>query len=165
MEVDFTNYHTTARGAQYLVDFFTNKKENGDIEKADEKTTVIEFDNLDGTETKPAVCHLLLAHVFASGDGQRSDFKEWGSFKNIDYNFSWTYRKIITFDATKEALQYCHDGRIDLCVECNPLFGTTVKDLIKKYRNGETIPKHVYVDETAYTTKEITQEFVNSREY
>lgn len=73
--------------------------------------------------------------------------------------------KIITFDATKEALQYCHDGRIDLCVECNPLFGTTVKDLIKKYRNGETIPKHVYVDETAYTTKEITQEFVNSREY
>ena len=99
MEVDFTNYHTTARGAQYLVDFFTNKKENGDIEKADEKTTVIEFDNLDGTETKPAVCHLLLAHVFASGDGQRSDFKEWGSFKNIDYNFSWTYRKIITFDA------------------------------------------------------------------
>ena len=27
--------------------------------------------------------------------------------------------KIITFDATKEALQYCHDGKINLCVECN----------------------------------------------
>ena len=73
--------------------------------------------------------------------------------------------KLSTFDATQEALQYCHDGRIDLCVECNPLFGTTVKDLIKKYRNGEAIPKHVYVDESAYTTKDITQEFVNSREY
>lgn len=73
--------------------------------------------------------------------------------------------RIITFDATKEALQYCHDGKIDLCVECNPLFGPLVKEMIGKYRNGETIPKHVYVDESAYTTKNITQEFVDSREY
>lgn len=99
MEVDFTNYHTTARGAEYLVDFFTNKKENGDIEKADEKTTVIEFDNLDGNASKPAVCYLLLTHVFASGDGQRSDFKEWGSFKNVSYSVSTTYRMIVSFDA------------------------------------------------------------------
>ena len=73
--------------------------------------------------------------------------------------------KIITFDATKEALQYCHDGKIDLCVECNPLFGPIVKDLIGKYRAGQTIPEHVYVDESAYTTKKLTQEFVDSREY
>lgn len=73
--------------------------------------------------------------------------------------------KIITFDATKEALQYCHDGKIDLCVECNPMFGPDVKKLIEKYRNGETIPKHVYVNESAYTTQSITQEFVDSREY
>ena len=73
--------------------------------------------------------------------------------------------KIITFDATKEALQYCHDGKIDLCVECNPMFGSDVKKLIEKYRNGETIPKHVYVNESAYTTQSITQEFVDSREY
>ncbi len=73
--------------------------------------------------------------------------------------------KIITFDATKEALQYCHDGRIDLCVECNPMFGPDVKTLIEKYRNGESIPKHVYVNESAYTTQSITQEFVDSREY
>ena len=73
--------------------------------------------------------------------------------------------KIITFDATKEALQYCHDGKIDLCVECNPMFGPDVKKLIEKYRSGETIPKHVYVNESAYTTQSITQEFVDSREY
>ncbi len=99
MEVDFTNYHTTPRGAEYLVDFFTNKKENGDTEKGDEKTKVIEFDNLDDNVSKPAVCYLLLAHVFASGDGQRSDFKEWGSFKNVSYSVSTTYRMIVSFDA------------------------------------------------------------------
>ena len=73
--------------------------------------------------------------------------------------------KIITFDATREALQYCHDGKINLCVECNPLFGPRVKELIEKYRKGEPIPKHVYVDESAYTTQSITQDFVDSREY
>ena len=73
--------------------------------------------------------------------------------------------KIITFDATKEALQYCHDGKINLCVECNPMFGPRVKELIENYRNGIEIPKHVYVDESAYTTQNITQEFVDSREY
>ncbi|MCR5384241.1 MAG: ABC transporter substrate-binding protein [Saccharofermentans sp.] len=73
--------------------------------------------------------------------------------------------KIITFDATREALQYCHDGKINLCVECNPLFGPRVKELIENYRNGIPIPKHVYVDESAYTTQNITQEFVDSREY
>ena len=99
MEVDFTNYHTSGKGIQYLVDFFTNREENGDIEKGSEKTTVIEFDNLDGSEAKTKDCYLLLAHVFASGDGQRSEFKEWGSFKNVNYSLSWTYRKIITFDA------------------------------------------------------------------
>ena len=73
--------------------------------------------------------------------------------------------KIITFDATREALQYCHDGKINLCVECNPLFGPRVKELIENYRNGIPIPKHVYVDESAYTTQNITQEFVDSRAY
>ena len=73
--------------------------------------------------------------------------------------------KIITFDATKEALQYCHDGKINLCVECNPMFGPRVKELIENYRNGLPIPKLVYVDESAYTTQDITQEFVDSREY
>lgn len=73
--------------------------------------------------------------------------------------------KIITFDATKEALQYCLDGKIDLCVECNPMFGPSVKELIGKYRRGEAIPKHVYVDETAYTTYVLTKDIVNDREY
>lgn len=73
--------------------------------------------------------------------------------------------KIITFDATKEALQYCIDGKISLCVECNPLFGPSVKELIEKYRNGESIPKHVYVDETAYTSYMLTQDFIDEREY
>ncbi len=73
--------------------------------------------------------------------------------------------KIISFDATKRALQYCMDGQINLCVECNPLHGPGVEELINKYRNGEDIPKHVYVDESIFTSKDLTQEFIDSRVY
>ena len=73
--------------------------------------------------------------------------------------------KIISFDATKRALQYCLEGKIDLCVECNPLHGPGVEELITKYRNGEEIPKHVYVEETAFTSADLTQDFIDSREY
>jgi len=73
--------------------------------------------------------------------------------------------KIITFDATKKALQYCLDGQINVCVECNPMHGPLVDDLIRRYRAGETIPKHVYVDETVFTQDNLTQELIDSREY
>ena len=73
--------------------------------------------------------------------------------------------RIITFDATKEALQYCMDGKIDLCVECNPLFGPRIRDMIEQYRRGDTIPKHVYVDEKVFTSEDLDQQFIDNREY
>ena len=73
--------------------------------------------------------------------------------------------KIITFDATKKALQYCLDGKINLCVECNPMHGPYVLDLIEKYRAGEAIPKQVYVEESVFTKDDLTQDFINSRGY
>ena len=73
--------------------------------------------------------------------------------------------KIISFDATKKALQYCLEGKIDLCVECNPLHGPDVEKLIAMYRDGEDIPKHVYVEETIFTQRDLTQDFIDSREY
>ncbi|MCR4688253.1 MAG: ABC transporter substrate-binding protein [Saccharofermentans sp.] len=73
--------------------------------------------------------------------------------------------KIITFDASRQALQYCLDGLIDLCVECNPMHGPRVEELIRQYRAGEHIPKHVYVEEQVFTREDLTQEIVDAREY
>lgn len=72
---------------------------------------------------------------------------------------------IITFDATREALQYCLDGDIALCVECNPILGPAVEELISDYRNGNSISRQVYVPETTYTASDLTQEFIDSRIY
>ncbi len=72
---------------------------------------------------------------------------------------------IISFDAVREALEYCLEGKINLCVECNPLHGEIVDMLIKQYQNGENIPKLTYVKETCFTSENLTEEIIEQREY
>ena len=73
--------------------------------------------------------------------------------------------RIITFDASRDALQYCLDGKIDLCVECNPMSGPMVEELIKDYRAGEDIPRQVYVEEAIFTKDDLTQAMIDARPY
>ena len=65
----------------------------------------------------------------------------------------------------RKALQYCLEGRINLCVECNPLHGPRVEELIRQYEEGQSIPKHIYVEELIFTRDDLTQELIDSREY
>ena len=128
---------------------------------------------LDGDFTEAKAYEVMTTYLAGNHDidviYSENDNMTFGAMRALD-EAGITYGeggqvKIITFDATKEALQYCLDGKINLCVECNPLFGPQVKELIEAYRRGDTIPKHVYVNETAYTAKDLTQEFVDTREY
>ena len=73
--------------------------------------------------------------------------------------------KIISFDAVRKALQFCLEGKINLCVECNPLHGPRVDRLIKSCEAGETIPKSSYVEEISFTCETITQQMIDEREY
>lgn len=72
---------------------------------------------------------------------------------------------IVSFDAGRRALNECLAGRINLCVECNPLHGPKVDELIKQYRAGQEIPKHIHVDEGYFTPSTLTQEIIDSRKY
>ena len=53
---------------------------------------------------------------------------------------------VITFDATREALAECLNGRITLAVECNPLLGPLVEAVIQDMEAGRTPDKHSYVE-------------------
>lgn len=72
---------------------------------------------------------------------------------------------IISFDATREALNYCLDGKINLCIECNPLHGPKVASLIQQLEQGRTPARRNYVDETLFTFGNLIPEIVNAREY
>ena len=48
--------------------------------------------------------------------------------------------KIISIDAVKDGMQALADGKINFIVECNPLLGPQLMDLVKKVIAGETVP-------------------------
>lgn len=72
---------------------------------------------------------------------------------------------IISFDSVRRALTACMEGKINLCVECNPLHGPRVAELIQQYLAGQTIPKQIFVEEQLFTPADLTEEFIAAREY
>ena len=72
---------------------------------------------------------------------------------------------VISFDATKLGLSYCLQGKIALNVECNPLQGPYVAQLIQRLERGETVEQVKHVDETAFDCFTITKEMIEGRGY
>ncbi len=72
---------------------------------------------------------------------------------------------VISFDATKKGLEYCFDGRIALNVECNPLQGPYVDEIIKRLRRGEIIERKKFIEETQFDYYTITQGMIEGRGY
>ena len=72
---------------------------------------------------------------------------------------------VICFDATRNALKLCLEGKITLAVECNPLLGPLVEEIIETMEAGQIPQKQHYVEEKQFTSKTITQQMIDSREY
>lgn len=72
---------------------------------------------------------------------------------------------VICFDATRNALKLCMEGKIALAVECNPLLGPLVEEIIDTMEAGQIPRKQHYIEEKQFTSKTITQQMIDSREY
>ena len=87
---------------------------------------------------------------------------------------------IISVDGIKDMFQEILKGNSNCTVECNPLIGPTLFDVIEKVKKGETVPRYIPSNEGVYdsiggvevgTEKEslktvkITQEIIDGRKY
>ncbi len=72
---------------------------------------------------------------------------------------------VISFDATRLGLTRCLEGKIALNVECNPLQGPYVADIIWQMERGEPVEQEKYINETWFDCFTITQEMIDAREY
>lgn len=72
---------------------------------------------------------------------------------------------IISFDATRNCLELCLEGRISLAVECDPLLGERVAEVIQTLEAGGTPEKHYYVPEAVFTRDTLTRELIEGRLY
>lgn len=88
---------------------------------------------------------------------------------------------IISFDAANSGLTKVLQGKIALDVECNPLQGESVRELISEMEAGQDYSKYTYIEEKVFsaddTIKEVTvndetflitpvtEELISGREY
>ena len=73
--------------------------------------------------------------------------------------------KIISFDATRAGLTAALEGKINYNVECNPLQGPRVEEIIRHLKKGERPEKLSYVDETSFDATVITRDDLDKRKY
>lgn len=71
---------------------------------------------------------------------------------------------IVSFDAVKAAFDSMIAGDMNCSVECNPLHGPRVAEIIQKLEAGETVDKIQYVDELVYDQENAAAELPN-RQY
>jgi len=62
--------------------------------------------------------------------------------------------KIVTIDAVHDGMQALADGKFNFIVECNPLLGEKVAELVKKVVAGEDVPKTEIVPDGAFTQED-----------
>ncbi|MFC8732373.1 ABC transporter substrate-binding protein [Luteimicrobium sp. NPDC057192] len=72
--------------------------------------------------------------------------------------------KIVSFDGVRDGLQALHDKKINYVVECNPVYGDQIADLVKKVVGGEDVPTRTIVPDEAFD-QTITQETIDARKY
>ncbi|AZS38080.1 ABC transporter periplasmic-binding protein YtfQ [Microbacterium lemovicicum] len=62
--------------------------------------------------------------------------------------------KIVTVDAVKDGMQALADGKINFIVECSPLLGPQLVDVITTLNEGGTVEKRILTDETTFTQEQ-----------
>jgi ABC-type sugar transport system substrate-binding protein len=72
--------------------------------------------------------------------------------------------KIVTVDAVKDGMQALADGKINFIVECSPLLGKQLVDIVKQINDGEEPEKRIITEETTFTQEQAI-EALPTRQY
>jgi ABC-type sugar transport system substrate-binding protein len=72
--------------------------------------------------------------------------------------------KIVTVDAVKDGMQALADGKINFIVECSPLLGKQLVEIVEQINNGETPEKRIVTEETTFTQEQAI-EALPTRQY
>jgi len=91
--------------------------------------------------------NLLFAHNDDMGLGALDAITAAGLVPGTDI-------KIVSIDAVHDGMQALADGKFNFIVECNPLLGEKVADLVKKVVAGEDVPKTEIVPDGAFTQED-----------
>ena len=73
--------------------------------------------------------------------------------------------RVVSFDAMNSALVLCMNGMISVEVECNPLQGPYLYNLVSRLERGNAVPKITYVHEECFTSETLSPELIEKRRF
>jgi simple sugar transport system substrate-binding protein/ribose transport system substrate-binding protein len=126
------------------------KSQTGDFKRADGKTVMETF-----LQSTPDI-DVLYAHNDDMGLGAIEAIEAAGKKPGQDI-------KIITVDAVHDGMQALADGKINYIVECSPLLGPQLMDLVKQVKAGQTPEKRILTKETTFTQEQAKTELPNRK--
>jgi simple sugar transport system substrate-binding protein len=122
-------------------------KEDGDFTKAKGKELMIkflqEYDDID----------VLVSQNDDMTFGAIEAIQEAGLTCGVDGDIT-----VISFDAVSEAFDKMEEGLINVDIECNPLQGPLIADIIERLENGEEVTKESYVEEKVFEAENAAKE-------
>lgn len=65
--------------------------------------------------------------------------------------------KIVTVDAVKDGMQALADGKINFIVECSPLLGSQLVDIIKTLNDGGSVEPRIITEETTFNQEQAVE--------
>ncbi|MDQ0231194.1 ABC transporter substrate-binding protein [Metabacillus malikii] len=132
--------------------FKITKSQTGDFTRAKGKEVMEAFLKSDGDNID-----VLYSHNDDMAIGAIQAIEEYGLKPGEDI-------KIIGVDAVKGAFEAMAAGKMNVTVECNPLFGPQLVELIEKHIAGEELEKRIAVEESIYTMDQ-AEELLPTRQY
>jgi galactofuranose transport system substrate-binding protein len=115
--------------------------QSGDFTRAGGKAVMEQF-----LKANPKI-DVLFAHNDDMGLGALEAITAAGKVPGKDIT-------IITVDAVKDGMQALADGKFNFIAECSPLLGPQLMDLVKKVKNGESVPARIETEETTFTQEQ-----------
>ena len=70
---------------------------------------------------------------------------------------------VVSIDGIRDAFKAMVDGKLNCSVECNPMIGPQLFDLVADVKAGKTIPKRVNVEEGVYTQEQAAAALPNRK--
>jgi ABC-type sugar transport system substrate-binding protein len=125
--------------------------QTGNFTRAEGKTVMEAF-----LQANPDI-DLVFAHNDDMGLGAIEAIEAAGKVPGKDI-------QIVTIDAVHDGMQALADGKINFIVECSPLLGPQLAEIIKQVKAGQAPQKRIVTEETTFTQAQ-AKEALPTRQY
>jgi simple sugar transport system substrate-binding protein len=122
------------------------RSQSGDFTRAKGKEVMEAFLKAEGNKI-----NVLFAHNDDMAIGAIQAIEEAGLKPGQDI-------RIVSIDGVRGAFEAMKAGKLNATVECNPLFGSQLAQLIRDVKAGKPVPKRVVVEEGVFTQDQAAAE-------